>query len=269
MALSEPHRPAEFCRLVLGSEPVDLRIVPSKLACKLRIRVSLEGVSVVVPADRNLHEAQQFVLAHEKWVLEQLRRVRSMQRLRRPTTTIQGQMLFRGELQTVRLIHNESWRGPNRVEQKSGEIAIMCGPRTNTPPVTSLENWLRREARQSIERHLALAVSRVKRSPGRVYIMDQRTKWGNCSSLGNLSFNWRLVLAPDHVLGYIVTHEVVHLSIPDHSAKFWLTVRSLYSPAERAREWLAANGRQLTVDLNTVTSVAGFRKNRSLRAATG
>jgi YgjP-like, metallopeptidase domain len=61
----------------------------------------------------------------------------------------------------------------------------------------------------------------------RIYVMGQRTKWGNCSALRNLSFNWRLVMAPDFVLRYIATHEMVHLAVPNHSRKFWLTVQSL------------------------------------------
>ena len=54
--------------------------------------------------------------------------------------------------------------------------------------------------------------------------MGQRTKWGNCSSLGNLCFNWRLVMVSNFVLRCIVTHEMAHLAIPDHSRKFWLTI---------------------------------------------
>jgi len=57
--------------------------------------------------------------------------------------------------------------------------------------------------------------------------MGQRTKWGNCSLLPNLSFNWRLIMAPEAVLRYLVTHEAVHLAVPDHSQEFRLTVRSL------------------------------------------
>ena len=75
--------------------------------------------------------------------------------------------------------------------------------------------------------------------------MGQRTKWGNCSALGNLSFNWRLIMAPDFVLRYLVTHEAVHLAIPDHSQKFWLTVRSFCPETERAKQWLSANGHHL------------------------
>lgn len=47
------------------------------------------------------------------------------------------------------------------------------------------------------------------------------------SALGNLSFNRRLIMAPDHVLHYIVVNEMVHLAVPDHLPKFWLTVQSV------------------------------------------
>jgi predicted metal-dependent hydrolase len=79
--------------------------------------------------------------------------------------------------------------------------------------------------------------------------MGQRTKWGSCSRLQNLSFNWRLIMAPEFVLRYLVTHEAVHLAIPDHSHEFWLTVRSLCPESERATQWLSANGHRLLVDL--------------------
>jgi predicted metal-dependent hydrolase len=90
-----------------------------------------------------------------------------------------------------------------------------------------LELWLRREARRAINDQLSRITARLGCRPAQVYIMGQRTKWGNCSSRRNLSFNWRLILAPEFVLKYLVTHETVHLVIPDHSAKFWLTVQSL------------------------------------------
>jgi len=52
-------------------------------------------------------------------------------------------------------------------------------------------------------------------------------------------------MAPEHVLRYLVIHEAVHLAVPDHSAKFWLTVQSLCPETERAKQWLSANGRRI------------------------
>jgi predicted metal-dependent hydrolase len=87
--------------------------------------------------------------------------------------------------------------------------------------------------------------------------MEQRTKWGNCSANRNLSFNWRLILAPDFVLRYLVTHEAVHLAVPDHSTKFWLTVQSLCSEMEQAKRWLSANGLKIAVKLDRVCKEVG------------
>ncbi len=110
--------------------------------------------------------------------------------------------------------------------------------------------------RVQIHRHLAEITANIGHQPGRLYVMGQRTKWGNCSAKGNLSFNWRLVLAPDSVLRYIVIHETVHLVIPDHSARFWLTVQSLCPDSERAKQWLCRHQEQLTVNLESVVKEA-------------
>jgi hypothetical protein len=60
---------------------------------------------------------------------------------------------------------------------------------SRTPPARSLENWLRRQARAEIEKQLALVTARLRLRPQRIYVMGQRTKWGNCSAGRNLSFN--------------------------------------------------------------------------------
>jgi predicted metal-dependent hydrolase len=150
-------------------------------------------------------------------------------------------------------VRSQAWRAPNKVATEHGAIVITCRPRSKTAPARSLENWLRKQVRERIAQHIADVGKRLRRAPNRIYVMGQRTKWGNCSSRRNLSFNWRLILAPDYVLRYLVTHEAVHLAIPDHSAKFWLTVQSLSPDSERARRWLVAHARDLTVDLGGIS----------------
>lgn len=217
----------------------------SKAAKGLRIKVTPTGIDIVVPKGRLIDEAVTFVSNNQEWVIEQLRRARQIHTVRRPDTQSRGQILFCGVEVPVNIVQSYTWQGPNKVLLKNGVISIIHGSSTQTPVMRSLENWLRKQARESIDRHIVDISKRVKRSPNRVYIMDQRTKWGNCSALGNLSFNWRLIMAPDYVLRYIVTHEMVHLVIPDHSQKFWLTVYSLCHDAEKARQWLVRNSTNL------------------------
>ena len=82
---------------------------------------------------------------------------------------------------------------------------------------------------------------------GRVYIMNQRTRWGGCSSRRNLSFTWRLVMAPPAVLDYLAVHELAHLAEPNHSMRFWLIVRSHCSDFQRHRRWLRENEWRLQI----------------------
>ena len=77
---------------------------------------------------------------------------------------------------------------------------------------------------------------------GRIAIRNQRTKWGSCSSKGNLNFNCVLMLAPEWVRDYIVVHELCHLKEMNHSAAFWAEVVRVCPNYKEAEAWLKANG---------------------------
>ncbi len=243
-------KPATLGSINLQGRKVDYRLVRSRSAKKLRVRVGPGGVEVVLPPGRE-DDVADFLTSNGPWILDQLRRVERLRSVRRPQREGNGAILFRGELTPVR-VEEPQRGGSNRVVHEADGLLIVRGRAAQTPPAKSLENWLRRQARRAIERHLETLVKRLKQAPERVFVMDQRTKWGNCSALRNLSFNWRLILAPDFVLKYLVTHEAVHLAVPDHSHHFWLTVHSLCPETERARQWLCANSHRLRVDLSQV-----------------
>ena len=239
-------------QIQLGGRRVEYRLVRSSGAKQLRVRVGPNGVEVVQPTTRIGMDVSAFLGRHEAWILDQIRRVDRLRSVRRPVQRSAGKILFRGELTRLRIETTVAQGRVNTVSCVGDEIVIKHGIRSRTPVTRSLENWFRKQARAEIERHLSVVTARLRQSHGRLYVMDQRTKWGNCSATRNLSFNWRLILAPDFVLRYLVTHEAVHLAIPDHSAKFWLTVQSLCRETERAKQWLCSQQAQLTVDLGKV-----------------
>jgi predicted metal-dependent hydrolase len=255
MALAEVNRIDAPQHLRLEGQEVEWRIVHSTAAKKLRIKVGPDGVKVVLPEGRDSREAAAFVADNLSWVVKQLERTRKLLAARRPEKRADGCIMFHGDEVVVRVDRSDNWRASNKVVFDNGAITITCARDSKTPATRSLENWLRKQARECIAQYVANIGKCLKRVPNRIYVMGQRTKWGNCSALGNLSFNWRLVMAPDAVLHYIVTHEMVHLAVPDHSRKFWLTVYGICPEAERARQWLVANGERLqAVDLREVDS---------------
>lgn len=247
--------------IALEGRKVDYRVICSRGARKLRVRIGPNGVEVVRPASRNEEDVTKFLRANSQWIAGQIERVNGLPCIRKAQQQKRDEILFLGESTRVCVEADPKWHGPNRVSFGSDGILVVRG-RSSTPLARSLENWLRQRARAAIETELSQVTKRLKRAPHKVYIMGQRTKWGNCSAMQNLSFNWRLIMAPPFVLQYLVTHEAVHLVVPDHSSRFWLTVQSICPKAERARQWLCANGCKLQVDLHRA-----FAGNQKMRAS--
>ena len=238
----------------LGGRRVDYRVVRSKSAHKIRVRVGPSGIEVVHPAGRARKDIELFLRSNSMWLLGQLDRVERFRSIRTPRNRQRGNMLYRGSPIKVSVEQN-GCRGPSTIAISNKSLVVHRGVKARTPAARTLENWLRKQARDEIHQHVVDITTRLKRFPHKVYVRGQRTKWGNCSQSKNLSFNWRLILAPDFVLRYIVTHEVVHLAVPDHSSRFWLTVQSLCPDVEKAKRWLSANGESLFVDLDELCQV--------------
>jgi predicted metal-dependent hydrolase len=76
-------------------------------------------------------------------------------------------------------------------------------------------------------------------------VKKMKTRWGSCSSLGNLNFNIALSLMPIDVLDYIVVHELCHIKEPNHSSRFWAEVKKILPDYERRKSWLRENERDL------------------------
>lgn len=79
----------------------------------------------------------------------------------------------------------------------------------------------------------------------RLSVKDQRTLWGSCTREGNLNFSWRLALAPDPVLDYLIVHELSHRAQMNHSRRFWEVVETVCPGHRSHRRWLRKNGRAL------------------------
>ena len=78
-----------------------------------------------------------------------------------------------------------------------------------------------------------------------VCIKDTKSRWGSCSSKNNINYNWRIVMAPDYVIDYLVSHEVAHLAHQNHSPAFWECVAFLCPGYEEGRHWLKIRGKEL------------------------
>ena len=100
-------------------------------------------------------------------------------------------------------------------------------------------------ARDIFTRKAAYYASIMRVTYGRISIREQKTRWGSCSSKGNLNFNWRLIFAPEDVLDYIVVHELAHRKEMNHSPAFYAVVASVLPDYKKAQRWLREHGESL------------------------
>ena len=147
-----------------------------------------------------------------------------------------GWILFRGKPHRVR-VRLAPLRA-SRVYVTGGVIWLLLAPGEARDVESLLVEWLKAQARRIIAARVEELAACYGFTYRRIFIRNQRTRWGSCSSRANLSFNFRLVLAPPEVLDYVIVHELAHLRVPNHSRRFWQLVARLYPGYPRWRLWL-------------------------------
>ena len=103
-------------------------------------------------------------------------------------------------------------------------------------------DFLKREARKSLTARAQELSQRVGLAPKRITVRDTESRWGSCSADRALSFSWRLILAPEFVLDYVVAHEVAHMRHMNHGVRFWNLVRELVGDVDTPQAWLSTHG---------------------------
>ena len=154
-----------------------------------------------------------------------------------------GSLLYRGRLLSAEV--TESLRKPSVTPSDDTLLINYYAHGPKEPVREIILKWLKKEARHILYERTAYFSSLRSLNYGRISIKDQSSRWGSCSTLGNLNYNWRIIMAPDAVIDYLVVHELTHLIHMNHSADFWHEVKALDPGYIQHRQWLKDNGRLL------------------------
>jgi len=110
-----------------------------------------------------------------------------------------------------------------------------------------MKRWYIDEARKELQARCMWFSLKTGHVPATVSITDARHRWGSCTHKGGLNFSWRLVQAPPDIIDYVVVHELVHISQPDHSKQFWEKVQKILPDYKQRRKWLRENEQLLGI----------------------
>ncbi|SHO44627.1 M48 family metallopeptidase [Anaerocolumna xylanovorans] len=105
-----------------------------------------------------------------------------------------------------------------------------------------ITGWYRKYAKETLQRKASYYSVKMQTDYKRITVREQRTRWGSCSSKGNLNFNWKLIMMPEMVIDYVVVHELAHRKYMNHSPSFWKEVEKVLPDYKERRSWLKKNG---------------------------
>jgi predicted metal-dependent hydrolase len=224
--------------------PYDVRI--SDRARHARIEVDANGVVVIVPRRMSMRQVAPFVARKQPWIERTLRRYRQAEaEAPRVRLADGGSVPYLGRDLTLR-VRVEPGRVRSHVTLRDGDqLHVAVGKGGPAAVREALERWYRRQARIEVAERLDEATARWGSRYTGLSIRAQKSRWASCTSQGRMSFNWRLLLAPEEVLDYVVEHEVAHLDVLGHSRRFWSLVERRCPDYKRHERWLKRYGSTL------------------------
>jgi len=215
--------------------PFEYTVRRSDRARRVRVTVHPEGeVEVVLPRRAREREAAAAVAELRPWIE---RRLAEAERLRERIAARGATVPYLGGVLSL-VVEPGRTRAHRRAD-------VLHVPGGDARP--AIERWYRRMARGEVVPRLDDACGALGVEYASVRIGNQRTRWGSCSETGAMSFNWRLLLAPEDVLDYVVWHEACHLRHLDHSPRFWRLLEQHVPDYREPKAWLRRNGATLVL----------------------
>jgi predicted metal-dependent hydrolase len=219
--------------VVLEGCPVKYHLKKSLRARHMRLEIRLEsGLSVIVPRRYDLLSVKRFLQLKSRWILNKLAECQLLQQ--RLATPVFNNVTYLGK--NLKLIEIQSRQEYAQVSLNPDKIIISAETAERTGQV--LKEWYLQEAKDLITQKAVAFSKKMGIKYNKLAIKSARTRWGSCSRLGNLSFNWKLIMVPEIVIDYVIIHELCHLKRMDHSHKFWELVKEYSPECYTHRKWL-------------------------------
>lgn len=209
------------------------------------VRVEQGIVSVIVPRGLSKERIDQLLADKRSWIKEKI----LMQREARPASTrqfVSGEAIpYLGRNYRLKVLD-----GPFKAPKiDKGRLIVQVPGGSGQPEMVrnAIIRWYRRRAEEKLPTKVARLAPSVGVTPDRVEVRAFRSRWGSCSPKGHVAFNWRIMMAPNRVVDYVVVHELCHLIQHDHSPAYWREVARVMPDYAEWRAWLRDVSHELEV----------------------
>jgi hypothetical protein len=212
---------------------IDYNVKTSSKASKPRIDVDLREVNVVLPEGSDI-DPDKLVEEKKDWIVEKRQKYNGYLEQAPERNFNEGEVfLYKGKKRVLKISEVED------VKAENNALLVPESKHSDTEEV--LRSFFLRQARKEIMPLLREYRDEMDVDYDNVFFRNQKTLWGSCSPNENLSFNWRLVMAPPDVVEYVVVHELAHLQERNHTNRFWRIVEDHHSDYKSSSQWLEQN----------------------------
>ncbi|WP_085025769.1 M48 family metallopeptidase [Ensifer aridi] len=217
--------------------PLTIRQNARATRMTLRIEPGGRALKLTIPTGLPDREVNAFLTRHQGWLMTKLARFSGESELEHG-----GTILIRGVAH--RIERTGRLRGLTEAVVVDDEAVLRVGG-AEEHLRRRIADYLKREARGELERLVGVYAGRIGRRARSLSLKDTRSRWGSCSAEGDLSFSWRIAMAPPKVIAYLAAHEVAHLQEMNHGPDFWALCERLCPDTKNAKHWLKRNGTML------------------------
>jgi predicted metal-dependent hydrolase len=212
--------------------------------------INLKNLEVTAPLRTPQQQILQIIQAKMKWLTKQVARLTALADTEVNTEIRNGATaLYLGH--RIRIV-SATDSSHHSVNLRDNILTITTSTRDSDGAAHQLlQTWYVRQATALLQAQTAVWSAKIGVRPKRITVKDQKTRWGSCSALGNINYNWRIIMAPLQVVDYLIVHELCHLLVPNHSAYFWAAVATYLPDFKKHQAWLKDNGPLLMRFLTT------------------
>lgn len=129
----------------------------------------------------------------------------------------------------------------------NGRLSVQTNDKQPDAIRIALIEWYKDHAQKKLQAKVRRYSKLMNVTSASLKIRDYKARWGSCSNKGHIQFNWKIIIAPNSAVDYVVVHELCHLVEHNHSANFWKLVKAVMPDYEIQRQWLRENGHLLDV----------------------
>jgi predicted metal-dependent hydrolase len=235
-----PQRLVEERVASIGGREVGYVLKRSAKRRRMLLAVDEGGLTVSVPWRTSDKRIADLLLQSEKWLLGKLEEYAAR---RRPQRSWQDGALIDFLGRQLRLVLVQRDGRPLAQLQEDGTLLLrLVEPQRGERVRELVVQWYRRHAVPHLRSRAEHFAAQLGEPPPRVLLSGAVGRWGSCNARREVRLSWRLMQAPGHVIDYVVAHEVAHLRVMSHSARFWKVVEQLHAEYQSARAELDCMG---------------------------